>query len=154
MHGGGTSGMNQPATRSTDELGYCAWLLFWGRLVVLGAAALLGAFFASADAAPGDETCGLLLAVAAVVLAFLLLKQRFDGGSSVAGPGSFLFVDTLPGLLVATVIFAALALAGLAVAAEYEYGGLHDAAVALAVVSALAVFFSIKHVFDAQEHRR
>ena len=143
--------MNQPTTASTDELGYCAWLLFWGRLVVLGFAAVLGAFFASADAAPGDETCGLLLAVAAVALAFMLLSRRFDGGP--AGPGGFLFVDTLPGLLAATVIFAALALAGLAVAADYEYGGLHDAGVALAVVSALAVFLSIKHVFDAQDRR-
>ena len=139
-------------TGSADELGFCAWFVFWGRLVVLGVAAVLGAFFASADAAPGDETCGLLLAVASIVLAFLLLKWRFDGGA--AGLGGFLLVDTLPGLVAATVFLTALALGGLAVAADFEYGGLHDAGVALAAVSALAVFLSIKHVFDVRERRR
>jgi hypothetical protein len=145
--------MKQSNTGSApEELGHCAWIAFWGKLIVLGLFVVLGAAFASADAAPGDQTCGLMLAIAAIVMAFLLVKRRFDGASP--GLGRFLFVDNTMSLLAATVVFTALALAGLFVAADVTYGGLHDAGVALAVVSALAVFLSIKSAFDAQDRRR
>jgi len=44
--------------------------------------------------------------------------------------------------------FAILALAGLFVAAGFDRGGMHNAGVALFVASGIAVFLSLKHVFD------
>ncbi len=134
-----------------SELGLCAWIGFWAQLVVLGACAVLGAVFASADSAPGDYTCGLLLSLGAVALAFMRLKNRFDGGA--AGWGSFLLVDDMPSLVAVIVIFTLLALAGLFTAAGVEEGGLHDAGVALFVASGLAVFLSLKHVFDTLDRQ-
>lgn len=128
------------------ELGYGAWLGFWGELIILALLAVLGAFFASAEASPGDDTCGLLLSVAAIALGFMRLKNRFDGGDpSWAG---FLLVDDLTNLVAVVVVFAILALAGLFVAAGVDHGGLHNAGVALFVTSGIAVFLSLKHVFD------
>lgn len=138
--------INHSESVSEREAGLCAWFGFWAPLIILGFLAVLGAFFASADIAPGDEGCGLILSLAAVALAFLLLKRRFDGGP--AGWGRFLLVDDMANLIAVIVVFILLALAGLFVAAAYDHGGLHDAGVALFVVSGLAVFLSMKHVFD------
>lgn len=129
------------------ELGLCAWIGFWAELVVLAAVAVLGAFFAGADDAPGDATCGLVLALAAIALAFLRLKRRFDGGAA-CDWGNFLLVDDVPNLVLVIVVFVVLALGGLFVAAAYDQGGLHNAGVALFVASGLVVFLSLKHVFD------
>ena len=57
-------------------------------------------------------------------------------------------------LIAVIVVFVALALAGLFVAAGFDHGGLHDAGVALFVVSGIAVFLSMKHVFDNLGRRR
>src|SRR4051812_20012331 len=65
-----------------------AWIVGWGEFVLLGFLALLGAFFASANADPGDYTCGMILLVAALALAFLRLKAWLDG--TAAG-----WIDTL-----------------------------------------------------------
>jgi hypothetical protein len=139
--------MNQSgAGPERSELGVCAWIGFWAELVVLGFLAVLGAFFASANGAPGDYACGLLLSLAAIVLAFMRLKSRFDGGP--ADWAGFLLVDDMPNLVAVIVVFIVLALAGLFVAARFEHGGLHDGGVALFVASGLAVFLSLKHVFD------
>ena len=135
-----------PGQLEPGELGLCAWIGFWAQLVVLGVLVVLGAFFASANSAPGDDTCGLVLILATIALAFMRLKSRFDGGA--VGWGSFLLVDDMPNLVAVIVIFAVLALAGLFVAASFDYGGLHDGGVALFVASGLAVFLSLKHVFD------
>jgi hypothetical protein len=132
--------------------GFCAWLGFWAPLVVLGVLSVLGAFFASADSAPGDYTCGLVLSLAALALAFMRVKNRFDGGP--ADWASFLLVDDLPNLVAAIAVFAVLGLAGLLVAAGIGHGGLHDGGVALFVASGLAVFLSLKHVFDNLDRRR
>jgi hypothetical protein len=128
------------------ELGFCAWIAFWAQLVVLGGFAVLGAIFASADSAPGDYTCGLLLSLAAIALGFMRVKNRFDGGA--ADWGSFLLVDDMANLLAVIVIFTVLGLAGLFTAAGVDHGGLHDGGVALFVASGLAVFLSLKHFFD------
>jgi hypothetical protein len=128
------------------ELGVCAWIGFWAQLVVLGGLAVLGAFFASDNSAPGDYTCGLVLSLAALALAFMRVKNRFDGGA--ADWGGFLLVDDLPNLVAVIAVFAVLGLAGLFVAAGVGHGGLHDGGVALFVASGLAVFLSLKHVFD------
>jgi hypothetical protein len=133
------------------ELGYCAWFGFWVPLLALGFVAIIGASFASADRAPGDDICGLTLSLAAVALVFLRVKQRFDGGS--LDWGSFLFVDNAANLVLAIVAFAILGLGGLIAAARVEYGGLHDGGIALFVVSAFGVFFSTKHVFDNLDRR-
>ena len=137
---------------AANELGYGGWIAFWGQLIVLGVLAALGAFYASADAAPGDYACGLTLIVAAIALAFLRLKTRFDGAP--IGWGNFCLVDDVANLVAVIVIFTIIALAGLFVAAGFDHGGLHDAGVALFAVSAVAVFLSIKHVFDNLDRSR
>jgi hypothetical protein len=136
----------------SGEPGFCAWIGFWAPLAVLGVLSVLGAFFASADSAPGDYTCGLALSLAALALAFMRVKNRFDGGP--ADWASFLLVDDLPNLVAAIAVFAVLGLAGLLVAAGIGHGGLHDGGVALFVASGLAVFLSLKHVFDNLDRRR
>ena len=140
--------MNQSnAGSESSEL--CAWVAFWAQLVVLAGLAVLGAAFASEDSAPGDYICGLLLSLAAIALAFMGVKNRFDGGA--ADWGSLLLVDDLANLLAVIVIFTILGLAGLFTAAGFDHGGLHDAGVALFAASGLAVFFSMKHVFDTRD---
>ncbi len=111
--------MNQ-SSAGPESSEVCAWIAFWAQLVVLAVLAMLGASFASADRAPGDYACGLLLSLAAIALAFMRLKNRFDGGA--ADWGSFLLVDDLANLL-----FAA---------------------------SGVAVFLSMKHVFDNADRTR
>jgi hypothetical protein len=139
------------ARLESAEPGYGAWLGFWGELIILGLLALLGASFASAQASPGDEVCGLLLSLAAIALAFMRLRHRFDGGDP--GWAGFLLVDDLGNLIAIVVVFSILALAGLFVAAGFDRGGLHNAGVALFVVSGIAVFLNLKHVFDKLDHR-
>jgi hypothetical protein len=146
-----TNTMNQSnAAPESSEL--CAWIAFWAQLVVLAVLAVLGAAFASGDAAPGDYTCGLLLSLAATALAFMRLKNRFDGAGT--DWGSFLLVDDLANLLAVIVVFTVLGLAGLFTAAGFDHGGLHDAGVALFAASGLAVFLSMKHVFDKADRTR
>ena len=140
------------ASDGPGEPGYGAWIGFWAQLVVLGVLAVLGAFFASENRAPGDYACGLVLGVAAIALAFLRVKSRFDGGA--ADWASFLLVDDMANLVAIIVVFAILGLAGLFVAAGVEHGGLHDSGVALFIASGLAVFLSLKHVFDNLDRRR
>ena len=53
-----------------------AWIVAWGEFVLLGVLAIVGAFFASANASPGDYACGMILILAAIALAFLRLKAR------------------------------------------------------------------------------
>jgi hypothetical protein len=140
--------MNQSgAAQESSEL--CAWIAFWAQLGVLAALAVLGAAFASADSAPGDYVCGLLLSLAAIALAFMRVRDRFDGGAG--DRGSFLLVDDMASLVVVIVIFTILGLAGLFTAAGFDHGGLHDAGVALFAASGLAVFLSMKHVFDIRD---
>jgi hypothetical protein len=81
-----------------------AWLIAWGELAVLGFLAIVGAFFASADASPGDYACGTILVLAALALAFLRLKARFDGspdGWAASGcssrPATNMAAFTMPG---------------------------------------------------------
>jgi hypothetical protein len=139
--------MNQSGTGpESGEL--CAWTAFWGQLVVLAALAVLGAAFASDDNSPGDYACGLLLSLAAIGLAFMRLKSRFDGA---ADRGGFLLVDDVANLVAVIVIFVILGLAGLFLAAGFDHGGLHDAGVALFAASGLGVFLSMKHVFDIRD---
>jgi hypothetical protein len=145
--------MNQSSAASqSSEVGFCAWIAFWAQLGVLGVVAVLGAAFASADQAPGDDTCGLLVSLAAIALAFMLLKNRFDGGAAYCC--AFLLVDDMKNLVAVIVVFTVLGLIGLFTAAGFERGGLHDAGIALFVASALAVFLNLKHVFDTLDRRR
>src|ERR1044071_4278074 len=134
------------APREPGERGYAAWLGFWGQLVVLGLAAILGAFFASQDGTPGDYACGVILSVVSIALAFMRIKYFFDGGD--VGWASFLLVDDVANLLAVIVVFTLLALAGLFIAAAIDRGGLHNAGIALFATSGIAVFISLKHVFD------
>ena len=122
-----------------------AWFAFWGQFVVLGALAILGLYVGGRGAAPGDYATGLMLAIGAILLAFLRLKSWFDGTS--ADWTSFLLVDRPAQLVVVIPLFAAIALAGLFVAAG-EPGSLQDAGVALFIACGLVIFLSLKRVFD------
>ena len=136
------------AEREPSELDYAAWIFFWAQLAVLAVVAVFGAFFASNNASPDAYGSGLGLSLAALALGFLRVKSRFDGRSAGA---SLLPVADMPSLVAVIVIFTALALAGLFVAAGAGHGVLHDSGLALFVVSALAIFLGIKHFFDAIE---
>lgn len=134
-----------------------AWIIAWGEIVLLGVLAIVGAFFASANASPGDYACGMTLVLAAIALAFLRLKARLDDRANGGRPGDWagsLLVNDWANLTVITVVFVLLGLAGLFLAASYEQGGLHDGGLALFVASGAAVFLNLKHVFDNDERRR
>jgi hypothetical protein len=128
-----------------------AWIIAWGEFVLLGFLAIVGAFFASANASPGDYACGMILIAAAIALAFLRLKARFDGASG--DWASSLLADDWANLTAVIVVFVVLGLAGLFLAAAYEHGGLHIAGIALFVASGAAVFLNLKHVFDNYDRR-
>jgi hypothetical protein len=134
------------------EIGFGAWLAFWAHLAGLGLLAIGGAWFASAGAGPGDYASGLTLSLAALALAFLRLKYRFDGGAE--GWQNFLFVDTLRNLAIVVPLFIAIGLGGLFLAAAWGEGSLHDAGIGLFAASGLAVFLSLKRVFDRLDRRR
>ena len=139
--------MRQSETeRDTGDLGYRGWFAFWIPLAFLALLAVWGAFVASAGREPGDYVCGLTLSGAAILLGFMLIKQRFDGRP--ADWGGFLLVDEPASLIAVIVVFVIVALVGIFVAAGLGHGALHDAGIALAVASALAVFLSMKRVFD------
>jgi hypothetical protein len=129
----------------TAERAFWSWLGFWLQLLLLGALAIIGAFFASSAARPGDYACGLILTLGAAALAFMRLKNRLDGEASW---GNFLFVDDMRNLTFAIPLFAVIGLAGLFIAHAWESGAMHSAGVALFVVSGLIIFLNIKRVFD------
>jgi hypothetical protein len=143
-------------TPEPGAAGAGAWILGWAEIVLLGFLALVGAFFASANASPGDYACGVTLAATAVALAFLRVRARLDhasGGGAAGGRAASLLVDNWASLTGVIVVFVILALVGLFLAAGYEYGGLHNAGLALFVVSGAAIFLNLKHVFDIRGHR-
>jgi hypothetical protein len=129
----------------TAEGAFWSWLGFWLQLLVLGVLAIIGAFFASDAARPGDYACGLILALGTTALAFMRLKSRLDGEP---GRGNFLFVHDMRNLAVAIPLFTVIGLAGLFIAHAWETGAMHTAGVALFIVSGLIIFLDIKHVFD------
>jgi hypothetical protein len=86
-----------------------------------------------------------MLAIGAILLAFLRIKAWFDGNS--ADWTSFLFVDKPAHLVVVIPLFTVIALGGLFVAAG-EPGSLQSAGVGLFVVCGLIIFLSLKRVFD------
>ena len=139
--------------RQSDGLGreYWAWFGFWAELVVLGFLAIRGAYAASRGSGPGDYATGLVLGAAAIALAFLRLKRRFDGGPT--SWERFLLVDDTRNLALVIAVFVALGLAGLFVAAAERDGSLHVAGVALFATSGLIVFLSLKNVFDNLDRR-
>lgn len=148
-----SSGARPTHNEPPDEIvaGVGAWIAAWAEFVLLGYLAIIGAFFASDNAAPGDYTCGLALSLAAIALAFMRLKSRFDGDP--VDWETYLLVDDLPNLIAVIVVFAVIGLFGLFIAARFEYGGLHSAGLALFVASAGAVFLNMKRVFDNFDRR-
>jgi len=132
------------APQQPGEQGYWPWFGFWAQFVVLGGLAILGLCIGSRNE-PGDYATGLMLAIGAILLAFLRLKSWFDGTS--ADWTSFLLVDKPAHLIVVIPLFTVIALAGLFVAAG-EPGTLQSAGVALFVISGLVIFLSLKRVFD------
>jgi hypothetical protein len=143
--------MDAPLPSQQSDDSYWAWFGFWAQFVVLGALALLGLYVAGRGEAPGDYATGLLLAIGAVLLAFLRLKSWFDGTG--ADWTSFLFVDKPVHLVVVIPLFSVIALAGLFIAAG-EPGSLQDAGVALFIASGLIIFLSLKRVFDRLDSHR
>lgn len=141
---------NPPSVGEPSASGLRSWFGFWAQFVVLGALAVWGAFFASGGEA-GDYTCGMILALGALALAFLRLKAWFDGRP--LDWSAFLFVDRVPNLVIVIPLFAVAALGGLFVAAGAE-GALQNAGVGLFVVSGLVIFLSLKRVFDHLDAQR
>jgi hypothetical protein len=125
---------------------FWSWLGFWGQFFVLGLLVVIGAFAASQAEGPGDYACGVLLLLGALALAFLRLKQRFDGGAP--GWRDFLLVDDMTSLAVAIPLFTVIGLVGLFVARAWPDGSLHDSGLGLFVVSGVIIFLNIKRVFD------
>ncbi len=136
-------------TPDDAELAFWSWLGFWLQFLILGLLAVVGAFVASRGERPGDYTCGMLLSLAAIALAFLRLKHQLDGAE--AGWGDFLLVDDMWNLAVAIPLFAILGLAGLFIAHAWESGAMHAAGVALFIASGAITFLDIKHVFDRMD---
>src|SRR5258708_18903560 len=130
---------------------YWSWIGFWVQFVVLGLLAIIGAFFASRGGGPGDYACGLILSLTAIALAFLRLKQRFDGGP--ADWQSFLLVGDIANLTLAIAVFTALGLAGLFVAAGSAEGSLHMAGSALCLARRITRFLSPKNVLGKLARR-
>ncbi|HEV2100741.1 MAG TPA: hypothetical protein VGR45_17680 [Stellaceae bacterium] len=135
-------------SREPDPAGhpFWSWLGFWLQFLILGLFVVIGAFTASECLGPGDYVIGMLLILGALVLAFLRLKHRFDGGSP--SWGDFLFVDHMKSLTIAIPLFAVLGLIGLFTARSWPDGSLHNAGLGLFAVSGIVVFFDIKRVFD------
>jgi hypothetical protein len=133
-----------PTSMQPPDQGLRPWFGFWLQFVVLALLTILGLHIAS-DGAPGDYATGLLLAVGAILLAFLRLKAHFDGVGN--DWTSFLFVDKPAHLVVVIPLFTVIALAGLFMGAGAP-GSLQGAGVALFIVSGLVIFLSLKRVFD------
>jgi len=133
----------------TAEQAFWSWLGFWAQLFLLGALAVIGAFFATADARPGDYLSGLLLSLAALALAFVRLKHQLDGGATEWG--AFLLVDDMKNLAVAIPLFTVIGLAGLFIAHAWEQGAMHFAGLGLYVAGAAIVFLDIKRVYDRMD---
>jgi hypothetical protein len=131
---------------------FWSWFGFWLQFAVLGLLTLCGGGFASRGPAPGDYAAGMVLALAALALAFLRLKNHFDGGDP--SWNSFLFVDDMTNLAVAIPVFAILGVVGLILAHAWPEGSLHAAGIGLFVASAAIIFLDIKHVFDRIEAGR
>ena len=127
---------------------YWTWIVFWAQFAVLAVLAIVGAFWASEGHRPGDYSTGLWLSLACIALAFMRLKQYFDAGRT--DWSTFLFVDDMANLIAAIVVFVIVALVGLFVAAGSD-GSLHNAGIALFAASGLAVFLTMKRVFDKLE---
>jgi hypothetical protein len=141
-----------PVTPETKK-GFRAWLGLCVQFAALAVLAVFGAATASAGARPGDDTSGLILLAAAIVLAFLRLKASFDGAPP--GLGDLILVDDMKGLALAVPVFAVVALAGLFLAHGAAAGSLEAAGIALFVASGVIVFLDLKRVFDRidrQEH--
>jgi hypothetical protein len=130
------------------EPAFWSWLGFWLQLLVLGVLAIIGAFAASADR-PGDYTCGMVLSLGAIALAFFCLKRRLDGSGS--GWADFLLVGDMWNLALVIPLFTMIGLAGLFIAHAWEEGAMHSAGIALFIVSGAAIFLDMKHVFDRME---
>jgi hypothetical protein len=136
-------------TPDNAERAFWSWLGFWLEILVLGVLAIVGAFAASGADRRGDYTCGMVLNLAAMALAFLRLKRRLDGNGS--DWADFLLVDDMWNLALVIPLFAVIGLAGLFVAHAWEEGAMHSAGIALFIVSAAIIFLDMKHVFDRME---
>ena len=134
------------------ERAFWSWLGFWVQFALLGLCVVIGGFAASAAERPGDYSAGVVLILSALALAFLRLKQRFDGDAG--NWRAFLLVDNITSLTAVIPLFVVFGLAGLFVAAGWPDGALHDAGIGLFVVSGIIVFFDIKRVFDRIDNRR
>jgi hypothetical protein len=128
---------------------FLVWLGFWVQFLVLAVLAVVGAFFAAADARTGDYQSGLVLSLGAIAMACLRLKQHLDG--DVSDWSAVLLVADKKNLALAVPLFTMIGLAGLFIAHAWDYGSMHTAGLALFVVSGVIVFLDIKHVYDRMD---
>lgn len=141
----------RPRSQESAERVFWTWLGFWVQILVLAVLAAIGAFTASSAEHSGDYTCGMILSLGAIALAFLRLKHRLDGGSS--GLTDILLVADMWNLALVVPLFTVIGLAGLFIAHAWETGAMHAAGLALFVVSGALIFLDLKHVFDRLEAR-
>ena len=142
--------MNETRRTPDDaERAFWSWLGFWVQFLVLAVLAVVGAFFAAADARPGDYQSGLVLSLGAIAMACLRLKQHLDG--DVSGWSAFLLVDDMKNLALAVPLLTIIGLAGVFIAHAWEDGAMHAAGLALFVASGVIVFLNIKRVFDRMD---
>jgi hypothetical protein len=133
-------------TPDNAERAFWSWLGFWLQILVLGVLAIIGAFAASAADRPGEYSCGMVLSLGAIALAFLRLKRRLDGHGS--GWADFLLVGDMWNLTLVIPLFAVIGLAGLFIAHAWESGAMHTAGIALFIASGAIIFLDMKYVFD------
>ena len=136
-------------TPDDAERAFWSWLGFWVQFLVLAVLAVVGAFFAAADARPGDYQSGLVLSLGAIAMACLRLRQHLDG--DVSGWSAFLLVADKKNLALAVPLFTIIGLAGLFISHTWEDGAMHAAGLALFVASGVIVFLNIKRVFDRMD---
>lgn len=129
-----------------DDRAFWPWFRFWIELAILFVLAVIGAFLAAAAVIPGDYESGMILILAAIVLGFLRIKYRFDGGT--ADWIAFALVDRMADLAVMLPLLTIIAFVGLLIAHAWQFGIIHQAGLALFVVSLVLGFLNIKHVFD------
>lgn len=123
---------------------------WWAGLAGLTIVGLLGLYTGSRAATGVGEATGVILAIAAALAAFLLVKELFDDGRDRFLPDVKLRRD---GSRVALcVILGVIGLAGLLGAAKIG-GDFYVTGLALAIASTIGIFLTIKGHYDGLDDR-
>lgn len=125
------------------------WLAPWFCGACLTAVALYGLVSAGSGSGAGMTAAGLTTFGVAVIALFLGLKNYWDGAT--VGLCTPMLVDSEFSLVAVVILMAALAVAGLLLAADAVDGVWRYIGYALFVASALVIAVNLKHYFDARD---